>query len=104
MPLLTMRVRRSPEMRPRPRRRSGRLAGGPYVSVAHQRCGLGRQTPLAHFAVADQCPSLTRDAASAANLIALLLGSEARVSVAHQRCGLGRLLVRVSNRSLSPVS
>src|ERR1043166_1143988 len=87
-----VRVRRSPEMRPRPLPQSSDLRadaymvsvahqrcglGRPYplggtgtpglpVSVAHQRCGLGRRIPITNGGQPLRCPSLTRDAASAA--------------------------------------
>jgi hypothetical protein len=47
--------------------RPGRIGREPFVSVAHQRCGLGRLdriTPT--YSQTLKCPSLTRDAASAA--------------------------------------
>src|ERR1700682_5524617 len=103
-------------MRPRPRIDFSLDQALVYVSVAHQRCGLGREAKELKVALGYMCPSLTRDAASAAGC---WKPSEAResgvrrspemrprpllpwksgrsnliVSVAHQRCGLGRYML-----------
>jgi len=104
-------------MRPRPLQEWVRCRQIRKVSVAQQRCGLGRLIlPRSFSRIVLTCPSLSKDAASAAATIEELesvfhvmcpslskdaasaaagpgggIWDAASVSVAQQRCGLGRM-------------
>jgi len=116
-PSITPGVRRSAKMRPRPRAVAARTKiPHKLVSVAQQRCGLGRRIGVDPSQILQpRCPSLSKDAASAARYRSAAgipelgcpsLSKDAasaalserldvplgfQVSVAQQRCGLGRI-------------
>jgi len=95
--LVTRGVRRSAKMRPRPLSAARSSGKSQTVSVAQQRCGLGRiGVPFAspswgRVSVAQQRCGLGRTAGETVAVIRF------RVSVAQQRCGLGRAYPCLAN-------